>query len=334
MENSTPENISYQLLSKYFANECTAEERSIIEEWEAAGNKRRLAELKMVWLDTGIIPNQQATTDHKFDVDKAWNRFKDDVIEFPEPKAIPFNPVQRMLQIAAVIIAVVGGSILFNIFSSPDIQMQTLASNTEAVESFLPDSSKIQLNKNSTIEYPEKFAGNKREVKLKGEAFFAVEHNPDKPFIINAGDAQITVLGTSFNVEAYDNQNITVAVETGKVSLKYLDQEIILTPGMVGVYEVETKKVIENTAPAPDISYWRDKTLNFKSTSLLEVIKLLNDTYEVNISLANENLATCNLSASFADEELDTILELISTALNVKVEKDGEQIILQGDGCE
>ena len=296
-------------------------------------NQRRLNELKMIWLDTGIIP-QEPTENHSFDVDSAWDRFKEDVIEHPGTNEIPFNPIKRLIQIAAVVLLVVVGSLTLNQFMTSEIQMATLSSLEETSTGYLPDSSMIALNKNSSIEYPTSFTDKTRTVKLKGEAYFDVQHNPEKPFIITAGEAEIKVLGTSFTVSAYDNENITVAVETGKVSLSYLDQEIILTPGMVGKYQPSNKKVVEEKNPAPDITYWRDRKLKFKGTSLQDVVEALNKTYQANITFENPALGQCNLSATFEGEDLDTVLDLVSTALNLSVDKQENQIILNGEGCE
>ncbi len=332
MENSTPDKISFQLLSKYFAGECSDQEKSQVEEWAAQGNQHKLSQLKVVWTDTGIL-SDDALENHQFDVDQAWDRFRKDVIAFPEHTETTFNPIRRILQIAAVVIVVVGVSIMLNLLNSPELQ--TIAASNETITTTLPDSSFIALNKNSTLEYPKEFEENIREVKLKGEAFFEVTHNPEQPFVVVAGEAKIKVLGTSFNVQAYEGKEIVVAVEEGKVALSYSDQQIVLTAGMVGTYSAVNRKVEEVVSPAPDITYWKNKKLVFKGTPLKEVISTLNNIYGAQVLLENEQLlGDCKLSATFQGEDLQTILDLTSTALNLTVNTDNGQIVLQGEGCE
>ncbi|HVV02934.1 MAG TPA: FecR family protein, partial [Puia sp.] len=84
----------------------------------------------------------------------------------------------------------------------------------------LPDSTQVWLNASSTLEFPEHFRTNKREVTLSGEAYFDVRHSEKTPFIIHTGKVSTTVLGTSFNIKAYpDRQHIIVSVSTGKVKV-------------------------------------------------------------------------------------------------------------------
>ena len=84
----------------------------------------------------------------------------------------------------------------------------------------LPDGSVVALNSNSKLVFPKQFNGDTREVTIEGEAFFDVKPNPEKPFIINAGKAQIKVVGTSFNVSAYpETETLEVVVKTGKVQV-------------------------------------------------------------------------------------------------------------------
>ena len=112
----------------------------------------------------------------------------------------------------------------------------------------------VTLNSNSKLEFPAKFASDKREVTITGEAFFEVKPNPEKPFVINAGGAQVKVLGTSFNVSAYPKTDaVEVIVKTGKVQvtqkteqLEAETNEVILTPGEKGTFYAGSR-ILEKT---------------------------------------------------------------------------------------
>ena len=132
----------------------------------------------------------------------------------------------------------------------------------------LPDSTQVWLNAASSLEFPDKFKGNKREVFLTGEAFFDVKHADNSPFLIHTKNVTTTVVGTAFNIRAYPDQKmITVSVSRGKVKVSRNDQLIAtLTKGQqVKVNNTKDKDpVIEEEVAVEKINSWQQGDLSLR----------------------------------------------------------------------
>ena len=199
----------------------------------------------------------------------------------------------------------------------------------------LPDGTLVSLNSNTHLKYPKQFANHTREVTIEGEGFFEVTPNKEKPFIIHAGNAQIKVIGTSFNVNAYPNEKlIEVIVKTGKVRVinkaaeAKQSQELILNPGDKGTMENSGNALLKTTNENPNFLAWKTHELNFRSTSLGEVISNLEKVYKVTIRLDDPQLSTLLLTAHFNNYSLDFILKVIETTFKLETQKiDGQYIL-------
>ncbi len=198
----------------------------------------------------------------------------------------------------------------------------------------LPDGSLITLNKDSRITYPKKFRESIRTIKLQGEAYFDVMHDAARPFIIQTQNAEIKVLGTSFNVFCDDrNARVEVFVETGKVQVTPTDQtyeSLILEPGYIGIVSEQQAEMTVNK----DKNYlaWKTGNIVFKEADLKEVVKTLNKIYDVNIKL-NNDITNCRFTSTFSNQNLDVVLDVICTTFNLKMNRYENQILLSGEGC-
>lgn len=200
----------------------------------------------------------------------------------------------------------------------------------------LPDGTLVSLNNNTKIKYPKRFGRKTREVSIEGEAFFEVKPNKRKPFIIHAGNAQIKVLGTSFNVSAYpETKLVEVIVETGKVQVlnKMTEakqtNELILTPGDKGTLVYSSNSLLKTTNQNPNFLAWKTRNLIFKATSLDEVIENLEKVYKVNIRLNDPKLNGLLLTAQFNNYSLEFILRVIETTFQIEAQKVNGQYILK-----
>ncbi|WP_214225829.1 FecR domain-containing protein [Pedobacter sp. B4-66] len=161
----------------------------------------------------------------------------------------------------------------------------------------LSDSSVVTLGAGSSISYPERFTDSTREVSLQGEAFFEITKNPEKPFIVQTGDVQTKVLGTSFKIEAFKGQKIAVAVATGKVQVDRkmagsgkLESLAVLLPGdAIGFNPVTGLKTNVNI-PVVELTGWKKGKLTFTGTPLGEMLKVLERWYNVKIELRNKQI--------------------------------------------
>ena len=173
-------------------------------------------------------------------------------------------------------------------------------------------------------------------VNLIGEAFFQVEPQTGSTFVINANDLEIAVLGTSFNVQAYDHSKaIEVVVQTGTVKLvEKTDQEsITLHSGEKGIYGKDHKQL--SRQPNDDINFlsWKTRKITFVQDDLHTVAQTLNRTYQVNIYFSADISPTCEVTVTFDNQTLDAVLNVLKNTLDLSYQIIGDQIEITGAGC-
>ncbi len=185
----------------------------------------------------------------------------------------------------------------------------------------LPDGTKGVLNSGSSIEYHVPFR-DKRNVKLIGEAYFEVKHDEKYPFTVHTQKCNVKVYGTRFNVSAYPEDTFTeVVLEKGKVAcqLPGKDEDMFLKPNDRIV--VAGDSAVKSTVDAANYTAWRDGKLIFHGDLMKEVIRRISRWYNVDIQIADEELYTYSFRATFVDESLEEVLNLIkmSSHINYKV---------------
>jgi hypothetical protein len=200
------------------------------------------------------------------------------------------------------------------------IENETLVYNTLTVpygkhfEILLSDGTNVQLNAGTSLRYPVKFIkGQKREVFLKGEAFFNVAKDAKHPFMVKSDDLYVQVLGTKFNVSSYfeDKETDVVLVEGSVDLFSKLDskEHVLLKPGFKGSFNkketnISTSKVITNIYTS-----WVHGELVFRNISFNDILKKMERQYNVNIVNNNIEIANEKFNASFRNEPIEKILE-------------------------
>ena len=207
---------------------------------------------------------------------------------------------------------------------------------------YLSDGSIVWLKGESRLEYPERFTGNIREVRLTGEAFFDVAKDKSRPFIIYSTHFTTRVLGTTFNIKAYEkDESQEVEVVSGKVIVSVTHpsgkrpQELILKRNQKAIYFKKDNSLVEcaggEDSVFNSIAQWK---LVFHEMPLEKIIKVLNAQYDVDISVATESMKNCVITADLADETLEVSIEVLSKAINAKYTMNGKHIVLSGEGCK
>lgn len=201
----------------------------------------------------------------------------------------------------------------------------------------LPDSSTVVLQANSSLIYPDTFAGNTREVTLTGEAYFDIKHL-STPFIIHTAKVNTTVLGTAFNIKTDSNAAIvTVSVIRGKVKVEEGGKKLaVLTANQQIRYNTTQSKSIETQVPALTATTdWTKRDMEFEDVSFQTVADLLSRRYGVEIGFKNAALAKCTIKAFFNGlEPLEGVLKSLCTISNsVYTKLPDNNILLDGEGC-
>ncbi|MBI9054660.1 MAG: FecR family protein [Bacteroidales bacterium] len=337
--NKDSEHIDDKLLLRFLLGEASQDEMTQVQEWLQLSEKNRkvLDDYEAIWSESGkLTPNPVAV-----DIPSAWINMSERIDKFESKKTIKTIPLKsKFIKIsysaAAILIIFIA---IYQLILKPTPTLQ-IASNIEVIKNTLPDGSLIALNSNSTISYPKKFNKNERRIKLEGEAFFDVERNEEKPFIIEAGNAFVQVLGTKFNVKAYENSEIEVIVTEGLVKLYIIDSEtldsssIFLKAGQKGIISIQENRPIYVSENIPDELAWMDYTLIFKDTDLKRALSLLEDHYNVKIKVSDKRILNCRLTTTFTNNSIDDIIEVIVATFEFEYTKENNTYTIKGDGCE
>jgi transmembrane sensor len=261
-----------------------------------------------------------------------------------EDSSVRKIPLRKMITRIAAAVALlvalgIGSYKLFNNSSTQKPGNKDLVQklNAKGVKSTiaLADGSKVWLNADSKIQYPTLFTGNTREVYLNGEAFFDIEKNPNKPFIIHLAKGTIRVLGTSFNIKAYDNETVVeTSVSTGKVAfiprLKNNQEAdtIFLTPNNKVIYQVATEKTTTAATISEEDKAWTDGKLIFRSMLFEEIGIELERNFGKKIVFDDEDIKAYRLTGSFQNNTLSEILYYLSKTKPFSYSITDEQIVI------
>ncbi|MDQ6477192.1 FecR domain-containing protein [Dyadobacter sp. LHD-138] len=211
----------------------------------------------------------------------------------------------------------------------------------------LPDGSSVILKKGGRIAYPKEFAKDRRDVFILGEVFFEVRKNPQQPFYVFAGEMLTKVTGTSFSIQANeDDDEITLVVKSGVVEVSTLEKEEqgkkiggtkqILNPNQQVTFNKKSlalnKKNIENAVllNLPVESH----DFSFNRTKLKDVFSLLEKSYGLHIDFDQDLTANCSITAELGDEPVYEKLEMICAVINAKFEAKGGNIRVISAGCD
>ena len=334
------------LLARYLSDECNQNEKEQVEGWMNA----RIENQKYIELMKAAWEAQEGVT-NRTDVKTMWetvarqagitpSREKDQAIQ-TKGRLIPMFGRQRVathkwVKYAAVAVL----AILIPYLTTSIIKVGNHASSYEEItiakgkiaKLTLLDGTKIMLDAGSYLKYPTKFEGNTRNVVLKGEGYFEVAKNPNKPFIIHAGDARVQVLGTKFNVSAWQkNHQVTVAVTEGKVSLKHKDASDLTNPVVIqkGQFSTLHEDGEVTRARGTDLKQylaWTKNEIYFENTALDEVFSRLERWYDVSFVIEDSDLVKEHVNMQVQKKSLDDVLELLSMLTEAKITQHGKTI--------
>lgn len=201
----------------------------------------------------------------------------------------------------------------------------------------LSDGSRVVLNGESQLLYPEIFEKGVREVTLIGEAYFDIARDTLRPFIINTGKVRTRVLGTAFNIKAVPGQeDVVVTVTRGKVQVEKEAKVLaVLTADEQIKYDSKTEEAIEKTVDVNESISWTQKNMmKFESTSFGDIADELSRIYSVNIDFNGAGLKKCLITASFSGiETLEEVLNILCRTRGVQYQIKGNKILISGTGC-
>lgn len=329
-----------ELLAKYFSGNATADEKIEVEDWRNQSNENASE-----FLEASDLWHQQLKG-KEFDAVSALSKVKQQlhkeeakVVSMSENVEASESSSFGFMKYAAGIALVIGLGLIYWLTTSPGIAPSatyaTLDNEVRDVE--LSDGTIVTLDENSELVILEGFNGEDRSVELTGTAFFDVARDEDKPFIIDAGNSEVTVLGTSFLVKSDEAATVTeVIVKSGSVALaaEYgrTNPSVVLSPGEMGVADSRKAGVLKRNNKNANYLAWKDKVITFDRTNLSEVAQVLNEVYKVEMTF-DGNIGNCQMTAQFQQQSIESVVEIISQTFGFEVKQKGKGYKFTGNGC-
>jgi ferric-dicitrate binding protein FerR (iron transport regulator) len=194
----------------------------------------------------------------------------------------------------------------------------------------LADGSRVWLNAASSIRFPTAFTGKERIVEITGEAFFEIAQRADMPFQVKVQDMQVNVLGTSFNIMAYrDEQAIKTTLVDGAVQLKHGDQASILKPGLQASLAGREGRFVIATADMEQTLAWKEGKFRFRNTNIRTIMRQLSRWYNIDVSYEGD-VSDIDLTGVISRrEEAGKLLTALEATQRVQFEVNGNNVTVK-----
>jgi transmembrane sensor len=320
--------VDWDLVFRYFGDECSAEERERFEQWLAADPRRQTIVDAAVMAAGRTLDGMRTTAAPRL------------LVAHRRPAATP----AWLIAAAASLVILVGGTLLMKgIVSSgmhgsatPALRIaQTARGARQTLH--LSDGTRVVLGAGSSLRYPDAFGAGARDVYLTGQGFFEVAHDAAHPFRVHAGHATAEDIGTAFAVLAYaEDSTVRVVVAEGSVALGRSARgashdsspRTVLTPGQLGA--LGTRDALPTVRRVNVDAYvaWTEGRLVFDDTPLGDVVAQLGHWYDVPIRIADPTLASRTLTASFTTESLTDVLTSLAPVLDVRFERVADTVVV------
>ncbi|MDD4753186.1 MAG: FecR family protein [Desulfitobacteriaceae bacterium] len=315
-----------KILSRYETGECTAEERKLIESWLDSHYKETIPFKS----DTDKTRTKEAIKASVFQMANIHTKIN-------APRINYLKPIMKIAASIVFIISLGVGSLeYYEYLENKKYSTEEVVSSANIQKILLSDGSIVWLKPNSSMKYPKNFKKKEeRIVSITGEALFEIEKDPGRPFIVHSGELTTKVLGTSFNINARD-ENIEVVVLTGKVSVtsNYNNNEVVLQSQDKALYNVISKELAKEQKQTAkpiiaNITRGTEYDMKFEDTSLKVVIQKIEKKFEVVIKLEDESLYENIITADLTSQSLDKTLDIISKVLSTEYKINDSKITLK-----
>lgn len=325
-----------QLLLRFLYKECTAEDLIQIDQWISSdeANANWFFEMEKVW----TLRDELKLSDEN-ELEVAYNRFlsslhEKKVVRLPSPKP---NLITWIGSVAAVLLI---GVLLLGIYQFTNTRQQFTADNVVEVSRgqqaslTLSDGTKVWLNSGSRFSYPSQFSNKTRTVSLQGEGFFEVVHNGETPFVIDANQLKVKVLGTKFNIRSYPDESVAIILKEGKVEVSTPDDKpsIIMQPNQQIRYSKSTGMTLSKNVDIFAGEGWRFGRLMFAGCPLKEIMNAIERKFDVQVAITDPALEkesfTCNTKA---DASIEQIFELLKNTQRLNYSITGKRITIENN---
>ena len=304
--------IDEEVLVAFLKGELDAAQAAAVEAWydRSAANRRMLGQVYYILYVSDRINDAAG-----IDVERSLRQFKR---RMHAGRRISLRRSAVRIAAAAVIAAVLlAGGLTTVLLSKRLAQPVTVVTQLgERSHVVLPDGTKVWLNSSSSVEYVAPFFSRQRRVKMEGEAYFEVEHDARRPFVVVTGQVVSTVLGTPFNVHAYsedENYQITLATGSLLVDGGPESRSVRLRPGEQGFFERTSGLLSLRRVNVEQVLSWQEDRLYFRAEPLASIARSLERQFNVDITIPDERLRRICFTGEFVDgENIHEIMRIIS----------------------
>jgi transmembrane sensor len=320
------------LIAKQLQGLATPQEAEELQQWLQSDDSRRQEydDMVMIWQKSGPL----LANNPQFNTEVAWVKLDDQIAQISDRPKEPYHNVISFLfsntKKAAAAIVVLAVIAFGGYWWYKQAQWQTFAATNTNETIILPDRSVVLVRKGSSIQYPRTFDARERQVKLKGEAFFTVQHNEAQPFLVITDNAEVKVLGTTFVVNEKGTTD-EIVVLTGKVRVsdkRAFNKPVILTRGQRAFITPD----LISQPPIIDSNYlaWATGHLVFQNTALPKVLEDISQNYGAQIELAPALKAWAEavpVTVEFKNQPLEQALEEIRLITGLQLKKENDKMI-------
>ncbi|WP_057937346.1 FecR family protein [Algoriphagus resistens] len=304
-----------ELLAKWLSNTATEDELAILKKWatQSEENLKLIENLQKTWSEDNSEPLL-------VNVDAKANE-----IWASAMKEMPKQARRRYLWIRYAAAILILSCSFFWLLSRADFGQTAQEDVLSIARTYilrenapgqktkvnLPDGSIAFLNSSSSIKYSNGFDGAERRIILKGEAFFEVAKDATKPFVVESNNIETIALGTAFNVNAFNLNEIRISLVEGKVRINQAetaDEVAILSPGFELVVNTSTQEFLNQPFEYEDVIGWKEGRLVFNHASLEEVSLRLERWYAVDITLKGRVPTNWKISTVYENQPLENVL--------------------------
>jgi transmembrane sensor len=311
----------HNLIIKFFAGEISDIEINKLKFWlnQDAENRRIFNEENELWQMSSVHTKLE-----NYKTDTAWinisSRFGFGKNKSRSITIFKKNSFRILVAAAAITFLVAIGELSLLIAGKTSLRQMASASITvttnegEKAHLMLADSTEVILNSGSTLQYNRFYNIKDRNVKFTGEAFFDVRTNPEKPFVVQLDQMNISATGTRFNILSFGNEDrVETTLEKGAITVSIKDKEPVkLKSGQQVVYFVKSKQVLVREVATDTYTSWKENKLRFNDTPFAEVLRRIGRKYNVVFEITNRDLLNLKYTATFIDEPVEKVMQMLS----------------------
>lgn len=327
----------HPIIIRYLDNSATLEEKKLLLHWlkQSDDNRTDFTLTRDLWLSCNAVMGNE------LEVDIALGKLKDRILK--EQRRIERKSTlrektgtafARWMKAAVIIVLAIGAGYGISNWKQPSfekivVKNQLITGKGSKGKFILPDGSLVWLNSESKLVYADRFAGNKRVVELEGEAYFEITPNKEKPFIVQAGEIEVEVLGTTFNIDSYSSEEyIQAALLSGSIKItgKAVKEPVYLKPDQLFKYQKAGRNLVVEKAKAGLYAGWIKDQMVFDNDLLSDILISMESRYNVHIECAPSLASSTRLSFTIRQESIEEVLQSMSLIAPLKYKITNQKI--------